>query len=188
MKAYSGLVLLMAAPPCNVLSYMGPQRANRPSTFTVGFGVLRAAKEVGIEFQSDSAKFGRGEMHLSAALNIGDVVVYQTGVWLVDGVRVGDDIQPEFRYGRVETIQLVWTHNCEHGVIRALPLSLLEAGENDRQVLKIEEEEEFVEFGPEQLVAKLPIIWGQEAKTMECPVALGRHMWDVEEDGVVNED
>jgi hypothetical protein len=188
MKAFSAVVLLTAAPPFNVLSWMAPWRPEGPFSFRVGVGVLRAAKEVVIEFQSDSSKYGRGEMHLSAALDIGDVVVYQTGTWLVDGVRVGDGSQPAFRYGLVETIQLVWTHNCEHGVIRALPLFLLAAEETETgQVLRIEEEE-CVEFGPEQLVAKLPIIWGQDAIQMECPVALGRHMWGVEEDGVANED
>jgi hypothetical protein len=188
MDAFFALLLVMTVyPSCNGLSFMGHWRANGPYSLRDGFATLHAAKVGDIEFQ-DSSKYGRGEMHLSAAINVGDVVVYQTGTWLVDGVMVGDGSQPEFRYGLVDTIQLVWTHNCEHGVIRALPLSLLQADTTDSQVLIVEEEEECVEFGPEQLVAKLPIVWGQDAKQMESPVALSRHMWEVEEDGVANKD
>jgi len=123
---------------------------------------------MGIEYQADEEKYGRGERHLSACLNEGDVVVYQGGTWLVDGVSVGDsDSNPTFHFAIVETIQLVWTHNCEHGVIRALPLkprrtrtrlvdSTGEAPERGMtQILDIEDYE-LVEFGPEQLVAKLP--------------------------------
>ncbi|CAB9518800.1 expressed unknown protein [Seminavis robusta] len=130
-----------------------------------------------IEFQSDESNYGRGEMHLSAVLDIGDVVVYQTGTWLVDGVQVGDGSPPKYEYGLVETIQLVWTHNCEHGVIRALPLALLEDGE--AQVLRIEEEE-CIEFGPEQLVAKLPLQWDEGASeaTVESPLELSEELWE----------
>jgi hypothetical protein len=46
------------------------------------------------------------------------LVVYQTGTWTVDGVQVGDGTPPKWQYARVENVQIVSTHNCEHGVIR----------------------------------------------------------------------
>lgn len=125
-----------------------------------------------IEFQSDESMYGRGEMHLSAAIDMGDIVVYQTGTWFVDGVEVGDGGPPQFHYGLVETIQLVWTHNCEHGVIRALPLKQLDDG----KVLTIEEEE-CIEFGPEQLVAKLPLEWDDDLQKAESSIALNDDWW-----------
>ena len=137
---------------------------------------LFAAKHVlgGIELQSDESKYGRGEMHLSAVLDIGDIVVYQTGTWMVDGVEVGDGGPPTFCYGLVETIQLVWTHNCEHGVIRALPLKL----EGDK-VLALEDEE-CIEFGPEQLIAKLPLEWDEDLQSANSPVALSDELWSMD--------
>ena len=48
-----------------------------------------------IDYQASDA-YGRGNMHLSAALNIGDFVVYQTGSWEVDGVLVGDGSPAKF--------------------------------------------------------------------------------------------
>jgi hypothetical protein len=47
---------------------------------------VRAIRKV--EFQSDESLFGRGENHLSALLQEGDLVLYQTGSWQVDGVTV----------------------------------------------------------------------------------------------------
>ena len=129
----------------------------------------------GIEYQSDESKYGRGEMHLSAVLDMDDIVVYQTGTWTVDGVEVGDGGPLEFCYGKVETIQLVWTHNCEHGVIRALPLQLI-----DGRVLQIEDDEECIEFGPEQLIAKLPLEWNEETQSAESSVALSDELWGTE--------
>ena len=169
----------------SVLSFVGPCRSLKGATVPNQHGNLvvigPALAAVDIEFQSDASKYGRGEMHLSAAIDMGDVVVYQTGSWLVDGVLVGDGSEPEFRYGLVETIQLVWTHNCEHGVIRVLPLVLLEADGTENLVLSIEQEEECDEFGPEQLVAKLPIVWAQGAKCMPSPILLSDDVWKVEQ-------
>ena len=64
-----------------------------------------------IDLQSDTAQFGRGEMHLSALLEDGDVVVYQTGTWYVDGVEVGTGEPASFAYAVVDNVQVVWTHN-----------------------------------------------------------------------------
>jgi hypothetical protein len=117
-----------------------------------------------IDFQSDDSQFGRGERHLSAILEEGDVVVYQTGSWQVDGVEVGDGSPPVFELARIETIQLVWTHNCEHGVLRGVQverLQLLLEEEEDNVHVGFQESEPLhpVEFGPEQLVARIPVTW-----------------------------
>jgi len=109
-------------------------------------------------FQKDEMHYGRGEMRLSCDLNEGDIVVYQTGSWLVDGVRVGDDISPGFTYCMLDSIQVIWTHNCEHGVFRGInlhpvydckALSSLKCSVDDKQV----------EFGPEQLMARFTVKW-----------------------------
>lgn len=101
-----------------------------------------------IDYQTE----GRGEDHLSARIDEGDVVVYQTGTWFVDGVAVGDGSDPTVAYARVDNLQIVWTHNCEHGVVRGLALELNEDG-------RFIEDDEGVEFGPEQLLAKIPVDW-----------------------------
>jgi hypothetical protein len=105
------------------------------------------ADQVEAELQRDN---GRGEMHLSAMLQEGDVVAYQQGAWLVDGVKIGDGTDPVLSYCQIDTMQLVWTHNCEHGVLRGLALERT----GDRRTLRLTEE--MIEFGPEQLVARIP--------------------------------
>jgi hypothetical protein len=95
-------------------------------------------------------------MHLSAVLEDDDVVVYRTGTWTVDNVEVGDGYPSCYRYARVENVQLVWTHNCEHGVIRGLALhAVFSKGKSPHFNLA----EEQVEFGPEQLMARIPVEW-----------------------------
>lgn len=63
-----------------------------------------------IEYQSDTLNFGRGARHLSAVLEDGDTVVYRTGYWFVDGVRVGDEEDYQYRLCRISGLQVVWTH------------------------------------------------------------------------------
>ena len=129
-----------------------------------------------IDFQSDVTKFGRGEMHLSAILEEGDVVVYQTGTWYVDGVEVGDGTPATFRYALVENVQIVWTHNCEHGVVRGLSLKLQEKNSKQQFVRHGFEE---IEFGPEQLVARIPVKWESEDEKDVCTplVELKDELW-----------
>ena len=130
-----------------------------------------------MDFQSDESKYGRGEWHLSADLYEGDVVVYQTGTWYVDGVAVGEatisgseSTEPRLEYAQIDTIQVVWTHNCEHGVIRGTKLVKVLAGDmpptgneidgdasQSKQSLLQRLDDHAVEFGPEQLVARLPV-------------------------------
>ena len=93
---------------------------------------------------------GRGADHLSAALEEGDLVLYQTGSWTVDGVTVGDGDEPELAYAVVDTLQLVFTHNCEHGWIYGSALECDADGS-----LRPPDGDAFVQFGPEQLLARL---------------------------------
>lgn len=154
---------------CHVLFLLGGAwLATTASSFVVGGKSRRHChpsttrqSAAAIDFQSDTSRFGRGEQHLSALLDEGDVVVYQTGWWTVDGVVVGDDTKPaRFEYCQIETLQVVWTHNCEHGVLRGLTLKKQEDG-----TLKLVEPMDAIEFGPEQLVARIPVEWkGDQAQ------------------------
>ena len=96
------------------------------------------------------AEGGRGLDHLSAALEEGDLVLYQTGQWRVDGVTVGDGDEPALAYAVVDTLQLVFTHNCEHGWIYGSALECDADGS-----LRPPDGDAFVQFGPEQLLARL---------------------------------
>ncbi|GFH54461.1 hypothetical protein CTEN210_10937 [Chaetoceros tenuissimus] len=103
-----------------------------------------------LELQTDD-EYGRGEMHLSAVLDEGDVVIYKTGLWEVDGVQVGDGEETNYEYGIIDTIQVVWTHNCEHGFIRGMKVVL----DGEGKKLSILQPYEFIDFGPEQLYARI---------------------------------
>eukprot|EP00977_Amphora_coffeiformis_P015589 scaffold4582_cov166-Amphora_coffeaeformis.AAC.4 len=121
-----------------------------------------------IDYQSD---YGRGMDHLSADLQEGHVVVYQTGTWCVDGVTVGDDGHqpPAWEYCLVDSLQLVWSHNCEHGVVRGFAMTKLGGDDDDDDddsisdkdqgalLLQVEDWNTMIEFGPEQLVARIPV-------------------------------
>ena len=132
------------------------------------------------DLQSDS-KYGRGEFHLSADLNEGDVVAYQSGSWLVDGVLVGEGKAPKIEYCQIETIQVVWTHNCEHGVLRGMELRKSGDGKSP---LTLEVTGEAVEFGPEQLLARIPVEWDGESSLEACTplVSLDESNWMLEVD------
>ena len=113
-----------------------------------------------IDRQSDSNKYGRGVDHISADLNEGDVIAYQAGTWYIDGLsEVGDGSPSYVRYMVVDTIQLVWTHDCEHGVINGYDL-LVEDASNEDQIVEIKSKfistDEYLQIGPEQLLAKIP--------------------------------
>lgn len=142
-------------------------------------GLAAAAGGTDIHYHCDTTNYGRGDQHLSASLDRGDVVVFQTGIWFVDGVEVGDgsSSSPSFQYGAVETIQIVWTHNCEHGVIRVWPLNVIEDVEDGQHYLAINDADECTEFGPEQLVAKLPLVWEDGVDRMQSPTTLYDEMW-----------
>ena len=108
-----------------------------------------AAVQCRIELQS---AFGRGNAHLSWNVEDGDIVVYQVGTWLVDNVEVGDGSAARMRFARVDNVQINFTHNCEHGVIRGTAMRLGEDGTS----LNLDEEDE-IQFGPEQVCAAPPV-------------------------------
>ena len=136
------------------------------STTATAAAALAASSNT-IDFQSDESQFGRSDRHLSAMLEEGDVIVYRCGSWFVDGVLVGDEEETEFRLAQVDTIQIVWTHNCEHGCIRGMAVTLI-----DEQTIQVDESD-YVEFGPEQLIARLPI---NEKGHSKSP--LDQSMWE----------
>ena len=98
--------------------------------------------------------FGRGAYHLSAMLEDGDVIAYQAGTWLVDNVEVGDGTAARLHWARVECMQINWTTNGEHGWIRATGMDEV-ASKKGSLVLSDED----VEFGPEQLIARVAVEW-----------------------------
>ena len=144
-----------------------------PNTAASSFA-LAAEKDPALELQSDESLYGRGEFHLSAALQDNDVVVYQTGTWKVDGVKVGDGSPAAWRYARVENIQIVWTHNCEHGVVRAVALEPV-FSQNTTPLFKVTEEH--IEFGPEQLIARIPTEWDDDFNEGKSLVAFDESLW-----------
>ena len=105
-----------------------------------------------------AAEGGRGEAHLSFALEAGDVVAYQVGTWEVDGAEVGPGGAPEVELLSVDHLQIVWTHNCEHGEVRGWPLALAQ-DRSGQGWTALRAGEELVQCGPEQLVARLPARW-----------------------------
>lgn len=121
-----------------------------------------------IDRQSDKSKYGRGIDHISADINEGDVIAYQDGTWFVDGTEVGDGSPSIVRYCLVDTVQIVWTHDCEHGLVYGFDLVVLD---NDEQVSCVEEpgaivkkgsvfiieDESYVQCGPEQILSRIPV-------------------------------
>ena len=113
-----------------------------------------------IDRQSDSNKYGRGVDHISADLKEGDVIAYQAGTWYIDGLsEVGDGSPSYVRYMVVDTIQLVWTHDCEHGVVHGYDL-LVEDASNEDQIVEMKSifipRDEYLQIGPEQILARIP--------------------------------
>ena len=159
-----------------VQSFSFLSRRNKPTCASLNIPLLQASSKTNKEDESTiefQAQCGRGEDHLSAFLEEGDVVVYQTGTWFVDGVEVGDGSEPKFHYCQMETLQLVWTHNCEHGVIRGYQLDCL-----DSETLELSDE--VVEFGPEQLIARIPVSWVQQGDGGQraiSPISLRDDLW-----------
>ena len=134
-----------------------------------------------VEYQSDD-KYDRGEMHISAAVNEGDTIVYRTGSWYVDGVLVGEEgAVPAYEFCRVETIQLVWTHNCEHGVLRGLAVDV----DDGEEQMSLRTPLDDIQFGPEQIIARISnVVWepnphdeDSDAETGSCSIPLHSSIW-----------
>mmetsp|Transcript_14663 Transcript_14663/g.30375 ORF Transcript_14663/g.30375 Transcript_14663/m.30375 type:complete len:255 (-) Transcript_14663:1348-2112(-) len=159
-------------------------------------------QNVVIDRQADKSKYGRGIEHLSADLTVGtDVVAYQDGVWYVDGTEVGDgSTNPVVRYLMVDNVQIVWTHDCEHGVIRGFEMMVLQGkhdGEEEglNEVLEVDHGPlvdlgskfvvtgEYIELGPEQILARIPtakVMKGCDDEERETLVALAKFDPDIE--------
>ena len=58
----------------------------------------------------------------------------------------------------VDHLQIVWTHNCEHGEVRGWPLALAQ-DRSGQGWTALRAGEDLVQCGPEQLVARLPARW-----------------------------
>mmetsp|Transcript_22230 Transcript_22230/g.40074 ORF Transcript_22230/g.40074 Transcript_22230/m.40074 type:complete len:230 (+) Transcript_22230:34-723(+) len=140
-----------------------------------------------IDRQSD-IKYGRGISHISADLNEGDIIAYQHGTWYVDGTEVGDGSDSMVRYMQVDTIQLVWTHDCEHGVINGFDL-MVAANDDDDDIVSSEEsgvivgkgcyfvinKDYYVQIGPEQVLARIPTTSSEQNwKDSDREMALSR--------------
>jgi len=145
---------------CSPASLSKRRVGKHPTRIVLGASPIPSESETSrhIDLQSDTTKYGRGEAHLTFDLHPGDVVVYQRGTWYVDGVAVGPGDDPYWSYALVDGLQVVWTHNCEHGVVQGWHLDLVrDDGDEDSDnsggmVLRRSEAEEEVEFGPEQII------------------------------------
>jgi hypothetical protein len=168
MFAFFSITVVFAAAFTVPTTFVSPLSLLVLSLSSAPPSYLRA---VTIDYQRD---YGRGDHHLSAYLSEDDVVVYQAGTWLVDGVQVGSDSEPVFLYARIETMQLVWTHNCEHGVLRGFPLKLSDIG----LLEMVNEEGPQVEFGPEQVICRVPVEWDPDARTATPSVPIQQDMWE----------
>lgn len=67
----------------------------------------------------------------------------------------------------VDTIQIVWTHNCEHGVLNGFDVTITDGkvgvyGDvvESGSIFKVGKE--YIQCGPEQVVAKIPSSRGME--------------------------
>ena len=155
-----------------------------PLSFAFGFGhvptrtkgfprcpcLLSSESTAGIDYQAD---YGRGVHHLTSELQEGDVAVFQEGTWYVDGVAVGDGTPASWVYCLVDTVQIVWSHNCEHGVVRGFVLEAV-----DDSCLTVRDYETMVDFGPEQLVARIPTKPTDRADTFHSLVPLSDALWE----------
>ena len=172
---------------CSPASLSKRRVGKHPTLIVLGASPIPSESEIArhIDLQSDTTKYGRGEAHLTFDLEPGDVVVYQRGTWYVDGVAVGPGDDPYWSYALVDGLQVVWTHNCEHGVVRGWHLDLDRDGDGDENsgnsggmVLRRSEAEEEVEFGPEQIIGRIRgLQWDEISTIAATPVLLGDDIW-----------
>lgn len=171
-RLFVGLGLLLSLPVHPILAYataaarplafghhrlLALPRVRGPRDGASRFQSCLTARPAKVEWASDE---NRGDNHLSAFLEEGDVVLYKTGRWLVDGVEV---VSPTgeaegHRLCEITAIQLVWTHNCEHGMLQGIPLALVDGGgdgEDPHLIESPESDGRGVQLGPEQLVARV---------------------------------
>jgi hypothetical protein len=115
----------------------------------------QVVRHASVQLQQDP-EFGRGDAHLSALLEEGDVVAFVEGTWEVDGVSVGDGTPPRISFAKVDHLQIIWTHNCEHGYIRGDALEIVDNDDDDLKIQTMSDKNgELVDIGPEQLEARI---------------------------------
>ena len=79
----------------------------------------------------------------------------------------GDGSGPIIRYMLVDTMQIVWTHNCEHGVLNGFDVTIID-GEVGVYGDAVESGSifmigyDYIQCGPEQVFAKIPASRGIE--------------------------
>lgn len=129
-------------------------------------GASTCLREQKIDRQSDNKKYGRGIEHISADLNEGDVIAYQDGTWYVDGTEVGDGSPAIIRYMKVDTVQIVWTHDCEHGLVYGFDVkcdSVVKKG--DEFIIQVDN---YVQCGPEQILCRIPVCSESNEVVFSC--------------------
>ena len=86
-----------------------------------------------------------------------------------DRVVSGDGSESRVRYMQVDTIQLVWTHDCEHGVINGFDVTVedengmplpADSGVERGSIFAVAEE--YLQIGPEQVLARIPTVAGEK--------------------------
>ena len=77
---------------------------------TVAWPTVRGATPSGAHHQgsrwSGPRRVIEGTPHLSAYLAEGELIIYQTGTWMVDNIEVGDGTPTVWRLAQVDTIQV----------------------------------------------------------------------------------
>ena len=158
---YSKKYFLLLSLIRSSLSFVGNPKSRNP------YSRLTSLHNEQIDRQSDKSKYGRGIDHISADINEGDVIAYQEGTWYVDGTEVGDGSPAIVRYCLVDAVQIVWTHDCEHGLVYGFDLTV---AHNDEDVscdesgaivkkgsMFIIDNESYVQCGPEQILCRIPV-------------------------------
>ena len=128
-------------------------RATPPATRAVTRRGRRRARDAVLRFEDmelQATTGGRGLYHLVAQLEDGDFVMYQEGSWCVDSVVVGPGDPPRLRAAMVDCVQVKCTQTCEHGVVHAFDAEVVDGA------IVCHEGAEEIDFGPEQLVARIP--------------------------------
>eukprot|EP00984_Skeletonema_dohrnii_P035383 scaffold35064_cov172-Skeletonema_dohrnii-CCMP3373.AAC.2 len=162
------LKLLLKTTIALLISFIQPSLSFINAKSRLGPSRLTSSRLHLIDRQSDKSKYGRGIDHISADIGQGDVIAYQDGTWFVDGTEVGDGSPATVRYCLVDTVQIVWTHDCEHGLVYGFDLTV--ADNNDGQVSSDEhgaiikkgnifiiQNESYVQCGPEQILCRIPV-------------------------------
>ena len=141
-------------------------RATPPAPRAVTRRGRRRARDAVLRFEDmelQATTGGRGLYHLVAQLEDGDFVMYQEGSWCVDSVVVGPGDPPRLRAAMVDCVQVKCTQTCEHGVVHAFDAEVVDGA------IVCHEGAEEIDFGPEQLVARIPN--GDGAMRMEVDEA-----------------